>query len=206
MPHLGARRAGPQRPGRWQPERAESGHAAGGEVSWHAGGVCEAEITTICCHPGGDYVFCGKQDGSVTYFPTNNAVQRGVLCRHAANVEITCIAYSGQRCLLATADQSGRVLINKITISQAGFEVVNPVVEIRSEESIVALLLDASGTRIIIQGKRSAEVWTTKERKSASRSPSIAMTMAGPSSPILCIQSNLSPSVAKPCAFALATL
>jgi hypothetical protein len=128
-------------------------------------GPPEAEITTICCHPGGDFVFCGKQDGSVSYFETRSATQRGILYRHAANIGVTCIAYSEERRLLITADESGRVLVNEVMVSQAGCEFVNTVAEIRSEESLRALLPGASGTRILIQRKRSAEVWTTEGEK-----------------------------------------
>ena len=128
-------------------------------------GPPEAEITTICCHSSGDLVFCGKQDGSVAYFETHNATQCGVLYQHAANIGITCITYSEQRCLLITADESGRVMLNKVIVSQAGCEVVNTVAEMRSQESLTALLLNASGTRILTRGKRSAEVWTTKGEK-----------------------------------------
>ena len=128
-------------------------------------GPAEAEITMICCHPGGDFVFCGKQDGSVVYFMTQNATQGGILYRHATNIGITSIAYNEQRCLLTTADESGRVLINRVMVSQAGCEIVNPVAEIRSEKSITALLLDASGTRILLRGKMFAEVWTTEGKK-----------------------------------------
>ena len=128
-------------------------------------GPAEAEITTICCHPSGDLVFCGKQDGSVTCFVAHNAIQGGVLYRHAANIGITSIAYSEQRCLLTTADESGRVLINRVMVSQAGCDIVNHVAEIRSEKSITAVLLDASGTRILIRGKRFVEVWTTEGEK-----------------------------------------
>ncbi|OCK74785.1 hypothetical protein K432DRAFT_429827 [Lepidopterella palustris CBS 459.81] len=128
-------------------------------------GPPEAEITTICCHPSGDLVFCGKRDGSVAYFETHTATQNGVLYRHAVNIGITCIAYTEKRSLLITADESGRVLINGVIVSQAGCEVVALVAEIRSEKSLTALLPNASGTRILIQGKRSAEVWTTEGEK-----------------------------------------
>jgi WD40 repeat protein len=129
------------------------------------GGPLEAKITAMCCHPSGDIVFCGKRDGSVAYFNTHTATQDGVLYRHAAKTRITCMAYSERRRLLITADESGRVLINNVSMSQTGCEVVALVAEIRSEVSAAALLPDASGTRILIKGMRSAEAWTTEGEK-----------------------------------------
>jgi WD40 repeat protein len=128
-------------------------------------GPPEAEITTICCHPSGDFVFCGKQDGSVAYFETRTATQNGILYRHAAKIGITCIAYIEERCLLVTADESGRVLINSLKVSQAGCEVAGLIAEIRSEKSLITLLPDTSGTRILIRSKTSAEVWTMEGEK-----------------------------------------
>lgn len=124
-----------------------------------------AEITAICCDHTGDFVFCGKQDGSVAYFETTASTQRGVLYRHATKVGVTCIAYIDERTLLITADESGRVLINNITRSPAGCELIARVAEIRSEESVTELIPDTFGTRVLLRGKMSAEVWTTEGKK-----------------------------------------
>ena len=125
----------------------------------------EAEVTAMCSHPDGDFVFCGKQDGSIAYFETKIATQRGVLYRHAAKIIITCITYIKEQSLLITGDESGRVLINHIKVLRTGCEAVAQIAEIRLEKSLVALLGEPLGSRILIQSKTSAEVWTTTGEK-----------------------------------------
>jgi len=122
----------------------------------------------------------------------------GVLYQHAANIGITCIAYSEQRCLLITADESGRVMLNKVMVSQAGCEVVNTVAEMRSQESLTALLLNASGTRILTRARNPPKYGPRKERKSASRSP-LDDGDDRPSSATRCIRRTSSLSAAKTC-------
>lgn len=125
----------------------------------------EAEVTAMCPHPDGDFVFCGKQDGSITYFETKTATQSGILYSHAAKIIITCITYMKEKSLLITGDESGRVLINSINVSRTGCKTVAQISEIRSGKSLVALLGEPLGSRILIQSKESAEVWTTTGEK-----------------------------------------
>jgi WD40 repeat protein len=128
-------------------------------------GPPEAEITSICHHPAGSILFCGKQDGSVAYFNIHSATQEGVLYRHATDAGITCIAYSEQRSLLFTADESGRVLIREVTVSETDCKFAKSVAEIRSEDALTRLVTDRSGSRVILQGRRSATLWTTTGEK-----------------------------------------
>lgn len=125
----------------------------------------EAEVTAMFPHPDGDFVFCGKQDGSIAYFESKTATQRGILYRHAAKIIITCITYIKEQSLLITGDESGRVLVNHIKVSRAGCETVAQLSEIRLEKSLVALLGEPLGSKILIQSKSSAEVWTTTGEK-----------------------------------------
>lgn len=128
-------------------------------------GLPETEVTAIYCHPSGNFVFCGKRDGSVSYFETRTAKYREVLYRHASDIGITCIMYIQDKQLLITADESGRVLINKVTASDTGFDFCCSVNDIRSEQSLSMLLHDTSGTRILLRGKTSTEIWTIEEGK-----------------------------------------
>ena len=125
-------------------------------------GPIEAEITTLTYEPSGSFVFCGKQDGTVVYSETQRASERGVLYRHAANVAITYIAYNEERDLLATADESGRVIVKQLGFSKLEYQLEASVGDIRSDESMVALLYNVSGTRILLHGTRSVEVWTVE--------------------------------------------
>lgn len=123
-------------------------------------GASEPEITALCCHPRGSFVFCGKMDGSVSYFETSSAKHQQILYRHASNIGVTCILYVEKQELLVTADEAGRVLINKLTASNTGFDFCCCIAEIRSEQSVSLLLHDVSGTRILLRGRKSTGIWT----------------------------------------------
>ncbi|KAK2744313.1 hypothetical protein FQN55_006827 [Onygenales sp. PD_40] len=132
-------------------------------------GSAGAEITTICCHPNGDFVFCGKQDGSVTYFDTRSATDLAVLYHHGANVGVTCITFVNEKGLLVTGDQSGGVVIYNVRVSQVDCEIAAISTEIRLDMTPTLLLPDPSGDRILIGGKKYAEVWTTEGEKVGSK-------------------------------------
>ncbi|KAL4970910.1 WD40 repeat-like protein [Aspergillus stella-maris] len=123
-------------------------------------GPLKADITSICPGPSGQYVFCGKQDGSLVYFSTLDATEKGLLYQHASNTAIICVACDVKTNLLATADESGRVIVNTIQIASTGYISVKVINEIRSEFSVLTLLLDTSGERILLQGRDVAQVWT----------------------------------------------
>ncbi|KAL9046744.1 MAG: hypothetical protein Q9214_000500 [Letrouitia sp. 1 TL-2023] len=122
-------------------------------------GPPEAGITAICCDDIGNYIFCGKLDGSVGFFETRNATQQGVLYRHALNVRVTSIAYNKHKSLLMTADESGRILINKISFSGLG-EAASPVGDISTEEPIRKILPDLMGNGLIVSSRGFANLWT----------------------------------------------
>lgn len=125
-------------------------------------GSQEAGITAICSDDTGNYAFCGKQDGIVALFGTQNAIQQDVLYRHALNVRITCIAYHESRKLLMTADESGRVLIYKFSNRKDIREDAGMVSDISTEESIHKLLPDPSGNAFLTINREFATLRTVQ--------------------------------------------
>ncbi|KFZ12022.1 hypothetical protein V501_04420 [Pseudogymnoascus sp. VKM F-4519 (FW-2642)] len=125
----------------------------------------EAEVTAMCFHPGGDFVFCGKQNGVIAYFETATATQRGILYCHSANVRIVCIAYIKENSLLITGDEAGRVLLTNIDVSRLECKTGSEITEIRLKTSPLAILVAHSGSKILFRSRISAEVWTTRAEK-----------------------------------------
>ena len=125
----------------------------------------DPEITAICSHPREDFAFCGKQDGSVSYFEMETSTQKSILYSHGAQASITCIAYAEKTGLLMSADESGHILIHRVVVSKAGCEKESLVSEIISTQVIVTLLPHAARDRILIIGKKTAEIWSTNGEK-----------------------------------------
>ncbi|PYH69571.1 WD40 repeat domain-containing protein [Aspergillus vadensis CBS 113365] len=133
-------------------------------TSNHVERAADVQITAICPHPDGRYLFCGKEDGSVMCFD-GQTVQPKEVCRHALGIRISCMGYCKSAGLLVTADESSRILVSKIEPSSDGDELITTVSEIRSEEPVLDLLFNASGTKVLIEGRHWVKVWTLSENK-----------------------------------------
>lgn len=131
----------------------------------------EASITAVCSDDTGRYAFCGKLDGTVTMFETQNATQRHVLHRHALNVRITSIAYHDPQSLLMTADESGRVVIYRLSLEKDFGDIASIVSDISLEESIQRLLPDPSGNGLLIISRDYAFLRTLDGEQKASPIP-----------------------------------
>ncbi|KAL8792668.1 MAG: hypothetical protein Q9195_004728 [Heterodermia aff. obscurata] len=113
----------------------------------------EAGITAICGDEAGNWAFCGKLDGAVALFETQSAAQRAVLYRHALHIRVTSIAYHERGSLLMTADESGRILIYKLSLEKdvvEDDEVASLVSDVSTEVSIQKLLPDPAGNGILV--------------------------------------------------------
>lgn len=120
----------------------------------------DADITSMTCHPSGDVVFCGMQDGSVAIYTTKDG-QRGLtLYRHAANISVTAIVFGESSGILVSADESGRIISRKLTNSGTEWS-SQLLVDKRSPSAITSLLIDPDNNLILLSGRLTAEIWTT---------------------------------------------
>lgn len=129
----------------------------------------KAEITAMVCHPDGEVVFCGKEDGSVAAYLTQDSQECEVLYKHCANVTITSVAWGQQESILASVDESSRIIIRKIVKAQPGWSATEILVDQRCTGSIDGLLFSPSSDRLLVIGKLFDEMWTFKGQKIGSR-------------------------------------
>lgn len=128
-------------------------------------GGLAAEITAMFPHPNAELVFCGKQDGSMVGIEICYATQIQPLYRHATNASVTVIAYNESRSIVISADDSSRVLIYKVVVTNSNCKTDAHIADIRAEDSIVSILPNVSGSRLLIQCSNSAELWTMEGAK-----------------------------------------
>ncbi|GKZ88791.1 hypothetical protein AnigIFM59636_009325 [Aspergillus niger] len=121
--------------------------------------AAKAQITAICPHADGRYLFCGKEDGSVMCFD-GQIMRHKQISRHAQGIGITCMNYCKRGGLLVTADESSRILVSKIEPSSDADEVITTMKEFRSGEPVLDLLFNTSGTKVLIEGRHWVKVWT----------------------------------------------
>jgi WD40 repeat protein len=123
-------------------------------------GALAAETTTICSHPNAGYVFCGKQNGHVVAFETSHATQSQFLYQHATNISVTATVYNKIRSILASVDESGRILVYTVVVTDIDCKIDSHVADIRTNDTAMTLLLNPSGTMILVQRKTALDIWS----------------------------------------------
>lgn len=123
-------------------------------------GEIKAKITAMACHPDGDVVFCGKQDGSVVTYLTHDGQETSMLYKHASNISVTHIAFGSQQNILVSADESSRIIIRRTIKDRTGWSAVDIISDQRFAESVSALLFDPTNDRLLVSGKEIGELWT----------------------------------------------
>jgi WD40 repeat protein len=88
-------------------------------------GPLDPEIRAACPHPGGKYLFYGKQDGIVTYFDVQSATHGNILYRHALNVKVTSVAYNENGGIVVKADESSHVMVTAVQDTSVGGKLVS---------------------------------------------------------------------------------
>lgn len=132
-------------------------------------GEIKGEITAMICHEDGDIVFCGKRDGSVVTYQTQNGSELCILYKHAIDIAITLIAWGEKKGILASADESGRVLIRKIVKNQEAWLASDVLVDHRFGDSINRMLISAANDRLLVSGSDFDDVWTIFGQRTGSK-------------------------------------
>lgn len=123
-------------------------------------GEIKAEITAMTCHPEGDVVFCGKQDGSVVTYLTHDGQESSLLYKHANNISVTHIAWGSLQHVLVSADESSRIIIRRVIKDQTGWSAADTMSDQRFTDSISALLFSPTNDRLLVSGEKIGELWT----------------------------------------------
>jgi hypothetical protein len=130
----------------------------------------KAKITAFVCHNDGEYVFCGKQDGSIVTHRTLDGQESGFLYKHATNVAIRTIAWGGKKSILISADESGRIIIRKIVKSEDKWLPGEALADECFSESIRGMLISPSNEQVLVSGRNSDELWTMQGQNLGTRS------------------------------------
>ena len=113
--------------------------------------VDRANITTIICHPGAEYVICGKEDGAVALYSTVTGNEVRVLYEHAHGIAIKHLEHGRRLDILVSADASSRLMVWRIKKSDAAWAVEGPLLDARIPEyPISQLLLDSNNNRLLV--------------------------------------------------------
>ncbi|KAI8628819.1 hypothetical protein F5Y19DRAFT_98111 [Xylariaceae sp. FL1651] len=119
----------------------------------------DAEITSIACHSGGEYVICGKSNGEVALFSAIDGQQRHILYQHAQFISVISIIIVEKQHMLVTADESGRVLVAKMSQSGSAWSDAEVVMDRRFSGAIIGMLINTGNDRLLLSTKDVDEMW-----------------------------------------------
>ncbi|PGH17277.1 hypothetical protein AJ79_01160 [Helicocarpus griseus UAMH5409] len=109
------------------------------------------EISALAAHHESDFVYCGRENGSVAVYATETGKVTQELFSLDCNIAIYFLEWNQQRCLLAVGDRSGRFVVRKLTRATPGpFEICQPILDHNSSSVIHQILLSPDGQKPLV--------------------------------------------------------
>ena len=110
-----------------------------------------SEITALECHAGGEYFFCGKENGSVALYSTSNGREVQMLYKHAQGIAINFLTWGEKSKILVSADASSRYMAWRIVQRGHTWAAEGPLLDDRIQDhSISQLLFDPENKYLLV--------------------------------------------------------
>jgi WD40 repeat protein len=117
-------------------------------------------IVAVATHCGSDYVFCGRENGSVAAYSTKSGLVAQELFGHGNNAAIDFLAWNQRESFLASADRSSRFIVRKLSdAAPAPFLVNIPVLDESLDSVIHQILLSRNGRRLLVASEDVDTLW-----------------------------------------------
>lgn len=113
-------------------------------------GERKSDLTAIECHPSGEFVFCGKQDGSVAVYSTKDGKQIALLYHHTAGISVTSLAFGNLALVMVSADESGRVIIQRLKNIANEWSATSILADVRFDHLVRRLLLNPQNSHVLL--------------------------------------------------------
>ncbi|KAF7943717.1 uncharacterized protein EAE97_005787 [Botrytis byssoidea] len=125
-------------------------------------GILKPDIAAIAVGSSGEWVFCGRQDGSVAVYNTQDGLENTRLHQHATNISITRIVWGDDTRILATADESGRMLIQRLVESSNIWSLSETIFDYRFPDAITGLSFNPENNILLVTTASFRYIWTSK--------------------------------------------
>lgn len=122
-------------------------------------------ITSMGCDDTGDWVFVGKEDGTVNLCSINNPRNFSLLLSHAHGVAITVLCYEQQSKSLASMDSSSRILVHTLKIQGQSLVAERSLLDHRAGLAVSQLVLRPGLDRLLIPSASCDELWSLSRDK-----------------------------------------
>ncbi|KAM0127142.1 hypothetical protein ACHAP3_008912 [Botrytis cinerea] len=134
-------------------------------------GILKPDITAIAVDLSGEWVFCGRQDGSVAVYSTHDGLENTSLYQHARNISINRIVWGDNTCIIATADESGRMFIQRLVNSSNMWSLAETIFDYRFPDAVTGLLFDPDNNVLLITTASFRYLWTRESGDIQQRVP-----------------------------------
>jgi len=117
-------------------------------------------LTAIVAHHGGEYIFAGRENGTVVAYSSKTGCPVQELFSHRTKIGIHFLAWTEATSLLANVDRSSYITIRKLTFGHSGnISVENPLWELSPASPAQQVLFSLDGKRFLVSSVDVVEVW-----------------------------------------------
>ena len=130
----------------------------------------KVKICTMCLHPKGDIIFCGKDDGSISIYELQTGSEMRTLYRHKSVIRL--ITWWHLSNTIMTVDASNGIMARKLKYStREGFATDTILFQSRlnCEMSVIQLLQGERAGRFILSTRHSDHMWNIGGEEEAVR-------------------------------------
>jgi WD40 repeat protein len=131
-----------------------------------------SQVTALVCDVEDKFYCCGKDDGTVTIHEMKRGKKLRKLYGHSSTVSIVTMAWSQSSRFIASADDSGRVIVKRLErpTRQAPTKwSVYPMLNFRVEEGVQQILFSTTEQFLLVSLPRSDFVWDLTSREEVCR-------------------------------------
>lgn len=117
-------------------------------------------ISAIIAHHTNDFVFCGREDGSVAAYSTKTGKVAQELFCDCRNVAVDFLQWNERRNLLVSADRAGQLLVRQLsTVTPGPFELSRAIIRVRPTLVVSQILVSPDGERLLISTAEHDTFW-----------------------------------------------
>lgn len=126
-------------------------------------------ITALTCDDEDEFFCCGRDDGSVAIHEMKRGGKVRKVASHSATVDIVAIEWSSSRRFIASADDSGKIMVKRLKIKEDGKWAVFRLFEVRIEEALSQILFSPDESLILISTETVDHIWDLKNKTEVCR-------------------------------------
>lgn len=117
-------------------------------------------ITSVVCHPVGEVIFCGKEDGSVYVYETKSGRESHKLLSHAKGVSILSLYFDAESNTLSSTDDASQVKVHRLEQVQEGWKATDTLFDQRASWIVRQVLTNHGAKNVLVCTAINDTLWS----------------------------------------------